>query len=53
MLLNDLSFYRTLLRGLPLPDLLHLYERTLPDYAALAQAIADELDARLAAPSAA
>jgi hypothetical protein len=47
MLLRDLAFYRTLLRRLPLGELLALYERTAPEYAALAQAIAEELTARL------
>ncbi len=47
MLLRDLTFYRHLLRGLTLGDLVALYERTAPQYETLAQAIADELNGRL------
>lgn len=48
MLLRDLTLYRTLLLGLSLGDLLSLYERTFRDQPALARAISDELDCRLA-----
>lgn len=47
MLLRDLTFYRHLLRGLTLGDLVALYERTAPQYETLARAIADELSGRL------
>jgi hypothetical protein len=47
MLLHDLALYRKLLRRLTLADLLALYERTVCLYAPLAQAISDEMDARL------
>jgi len=47
MLLRDLTLYRTLLRRLSVTELLSLYERTAPNYAILAQTIAEELDARM------
>ncbi len=47
MLLRDLALYRALLQRLSLGDLVALYERTSADYAPLARAIADEIDARL------
>ncbi len=47
MLLCDRTTYRLLLRRLSLGDLVTLYERTLPEHAALAQIIADELNVRL------
>lgn len=47
MLIRDLTFYRHLLRGLSLGDLMALYERTAPRYETLARAIADELNGRL------
>lgn len=48
MLLHDQTTYRRLLRRLTLAELLSLYERTVCLYAPLAQAIAEEMDARLA-----
>lgn len=47
MLLHDITLYRRLLRRLPLVELLALYERTVCLYVPLAQAVADEMDARL------
>lgn len=47
MLHCDRSAYRVLLRRLTLGELVALYERTLSEYDALAQIIADELSARL------
>jgi hypothetical protein len=46
VLRRDLSFYRSLLCGLSFGELVALYERTLPEYAALAQVIAEELEQR-------
>ncbi len=48
MLLHDPTLYRSLLRRLSLADLLALYERTVCLYVPLAQAVCDEMDARLA-----
>jgi hypothetical protein len=47
MLRRDAALYRTLLRHLSWGDLVTLYERTLPHYATLAEAIAEELSHRL------
>lgn len=47
MLLCDTTLYRGLLRRLTLADLLALYERTVCLYVPLAEAISDEMDARL------
>ena len=47
MLLCDCAAYRVLLRRQSLSELMALYERTLPDYAALARMIAEELSVRL------
>ena len=47
MLLHDPALYRSLLRRLSLADLLALYERTVCLYVPLAQAVCDEMDARL------
>ena len=47
MLLQEPSLYRGLLRRLTLAELLALYERTVSLYAPLAEAISDEMDARL------
>ncbi len=47
MLLHDITLYRRLLRRLSLAELLALYERTVCLYVPLAQAVSDELDARL------
>lgn len=49
MLLHDITLYRRLLRRLSLAELLALYERTVCLYAPLAQAVSDEMDARLGA----
>ena len=46
MLRRDVSFYRALLGRLSLGELVALYERTAPEYAALAQVIAEELERR-------
>jgi hypothetical protein len=46
VLRRDLSFYRSLLRDLSLGELVALYERTAPEYALLAEAIAEELEQR-------
>ncbi len=51
MLLHDQTTYRRLLRRLTLAELLSLYERTVCLYVPLAQAIAEEMDARLASES--
>lgn len=48
MLVRDLTVYRTVLRRLSLGDLVSLYERTFREQPALARAISDELDCRLA-----
>ena len=48
MLLCDHTVYRRLLRRLTLAELLALYERTVCLYAPLAEAVAQEMDARLA-----
>lgn len=47
MLLCDRTTYSLLLRRLSLGDLVALYERTAPDFAALAALIAAEIDLRL------
>jgi hypothetical protein len=47
MLLHDTTLYRRLLRRLTLAELLALYERTVCLYVPLAQAVSDEMDARL------
>ena len=47
MLLHDTTLYRSLLRRLTLAELLALYERTVCLYVPLAQAVCDEMDARL------
>ena len=49
MLLHDTTLYRHLLRRLTLAELLALYERAVCLYVPLAQAVCDEMDARLAA----
>lgn len=49
MLLHDITLYRRLLRRLTLAELLALYERPVCLYIPLAQAICDEMDARLGA----
>lgn len=51
MLRVDLSLYQSVLGRLSLDELLALYERTAPEYEALARAIAEELDQRLTAVS--
>ncbi len=48
MLLHEPALYRSLLRRLSLADLLALYERTVCLYVPLAQAVSEEIDARLA-----
>lgn len=48
MLLHDVTLYRKMLRRLTLAELLALYERTVCLYAPLAQAVAEEMDSRLA-----
>ncbi len=50
---SDRLLYRVILRRVSLPELTALYERTLPEYPALAETIASEIDARLAGESAA
>ncbi len=47
MLRRDLLLYQRLLSALTLSELAALYERTAPEYAPLAQAIADEISLRL------
>lgn len=47
MLLHDITLYRRLLRRLTLAELLALYERTVCLYVPLAQAVSDEMDARI------
>ena len=49
MLLHEPALYRRLLRRLTLAELLALYERAVCLYAPLAQAVCDEMDARLGA----
>lgn len=49
MLRRDVRFYQTLLHELSLGELVTLYEQTMPEYAVLAQIIAEELDQRLGA----
>ena len=50
---SDRNLYGVILQRVSLPELTALYERTMPEYPALAEAIASEMDARLAGECAA